>query len=184
MVVPIKGRLVVEGNVQGVGYRVIVRQIARKNGIKGKVKNIDNGNVEIYCEGDNQTSVLKFVESIEIKSKHDDISTINVETIQKFWEGEEGYNLLDEPMERFEIDYEGDIEQKNLERLETGSLMMYGVNEKLSTTHSDFNKLDDKYDKVSQKLDAINNNISNLVDHLGTIIDRFVEDRAENEQQN
>lgn len=194
MVIPIRGRLVVEGNVQGVGYRVIVRQIARRNGIRGKVKNLDNGRVEIYCEGDNQSSVSKFIEAIEVKSKGADIFAINVETIKKFWDGEEGYKPLKEPMKHFKIDYgNGTIspEQINLERLETGSLMMYGVNEKLTTTHSDFEKLDGKYDAVSTELrsikDKISNmdgNISKLVDHLGTIIDRFVDDRTENEQQN
>ncbi len=202
MVIPIRGRLVVEGNVQGVGYRVIVRQIARGKGIKGKVKNLDDGNVEIYCEGSNQALVLEFVEAIKIKPKgNKDIFTINVENIKAFWDGDGVYKPLKKPMGRFKIDYDNGTtphDPINLERLETGSLMMYGVNERLSTTHSDFKKLDGKYDAVSIELQSISNKISNmdgnisnmgdniskLVDHLGKIIDRFVEDKTENEQQN
>lgn len=195
MVIPIKGRLVVEGNVQGVGYRVIVRQIARGKGIKGKVKNLDDGRVEIYCEGDNQASVSEFVEAIKIKPKgNKNIFTIDVENIEEFWEGEGVYKPLKEPMRSFKIDYDnGTISPDliNLERLETGSLMMYGVNERLSTTHSDFEKLDTKYDAVSTELRSIkdkmsnmDSNISKLVDHLGTIIDHFVESRTKNEKEN
>lgn len=195
MVIPIRGRLVVEGNVQGVGYRVIVRQIARGKGIRGKVKNLDDGSVEIYCEGNNQASVVEFVEAIKIKPKgNKDISTINVENIEAFWEGEGVYKPLKEGMGRFKIDYNnGTISPDliNLERLETGSLMMYGVNERLSTTHSDFEKLDGKYDAVSTKLQLISDKISNmdgniskLVEHLGKIIDNFIEDKTKNEKQN
>ncbi len=196
-----------EGNVQGVGYRVVVRQIARRNRIRGKVKNLDDGSVEIYCEGEDKDSVLKFIEAIKVKSKDDNaIFAINVEEIKEFWEGHEGYIPLEESIKNFKIDY-GDeattpFEKANLEKLDIGSLMMHGLGKNMevlgsgvekgfSTTHSDFEKLDDKYDVVSTELKSINNKISNmdvsiskLVDHLGTIIHHFVDDRTTKEKQN
>ena len=39
----IRTRLVVEGNIQGVSYRALVKQIARKLGIKGLVRNLEEG---------------------------------------------------------------------------------------------------------------------------------------------
>lgn len=45
-------RYIVKGRVQGVGYRFMVYRIALKLNIKGSVKNLDNGDVEIYAEGE------------------------------------------------------------------------------------------------------------------------------------
>ena len=43
---------IVKGRVQGVGFRYFTFTTARKLGIKGWVKNLDNGDVEIHAEGD------------------------------------------------------------------------------------------------------------------------------------
>lgn len=51
---------VVSGRVQGVGYRFMVYRIALKLDIKGYVRNLDNGDVEIYAEGsDNSLKLFK-----------------------------------------------------------------------------------------------------------------------------
>ncbi|MFH1837659.1 MAG: acylphosphatase [Candidatus Omnitrophota bacterium] len=44
-------RLIYSGNVQGVGFRFTVERIANRLGIKGFVRNLPNGTVEISCEG-------------------------------------------------------------------------------------------------------------------------------------
>lgn len=41
----------VYGFVQGVGYRLFVNQFANKRGIKGYVKNLSNGSVEVVADG-------------------------------------------------------------------------------------------------------------------------------------
>lgn len=42
---------IVWGRVQGVGFRVTARHIALQLGLKGIVKNLDDGNVEIIAQG-------------------------------------------------------------------------------------------------------------------------------------
>lgn len=44
-------RLIVEGKVQGVFYRQSTREKATATGIKGTVKNLPDGNVEIIATG-------------------------------------------------------------------------------------------------------------------------------------
>ncbi len=44
---------IVKGNVQHVGYRFYVGMRAKKLGVKGKVRNLDNGDVEVFIQGDN-----------------------------------------------------------------------------------------------------------------------------------
>lgn len=42
----------VRGKVQGVGFRVFARQAALRHGIRGWVRNLDSGDVEVYAEGE------------------------------------------------------------------------------------------------------------------------------------
>ncbi|BDC35435.1 acylphosphatase [Candidatus Methanoliparum sp. LAM-1] len=61
-----RAKIIVQGKVQGVFYRVFTQKNALKLGLKGWTRNLPNGDVEIICEGDK--------ESIE-------------ELIKKLWEG-------------------------------------------------------------------------------------------------
>lgn len=45
-------KITVKGNVHGVFYREYVREHAEKLGLKGFVRNIENGSVEVVIEGD------------------------------------------------------------------------------------------------------------------------------------
>lgn len=49
---PSRVRILVSGLVQGVGYRYSTLQQAQKCGIKGWVRNLDDGRVEAWLEGD------------------------------------------------------------------------------------------------------------------------------------
>ncbi len=52
------------GKVQGVGYRAFTQQIAEKLGIKGYVKNMPDGSVEVYGEGTKEM-IESFVKELE-----------------------------------------------------------------------------------------------------------------------
>jgi acylphosphatase len=44
----------IHGKVQGVSFRYYTRKEAHKLSIRGTVKNLFNGDVEVYAQGDNQ----------------------------------------------------------------------------------------------------------------------------------
>lgn len=44
-------RALIKGTIQGVGFRANTRHYAMKLGLKGTVRNLDNGSVEIYAQG-------------------------------------------------------------------------------------------------------------------------------------
>jgi acylphosphatase len=49
---PIRKNILVKGFVQGVSYRKQTRRIANNLGVKGWVRNLDNGTVEACLEGE------------------------------------------------------------------------------------------------------------------------------------
>ncbi len=53
----------VSGVVQGVGFRWFVREQARALGIAGRVKNLDDGSVEVEAEGDD-AAMAAFVDRL------------------------------------------------------------------------------------------------------------------------
>ncbi len=55
---------VISGRVQGVGFRYYTYAAAQKLNITGYVKNLYNGNVEIFAEG-NTSTLYKFLDNIK-----------------------------------------------------------------------------------------------------------------------
>ncbi|MFN3283828.1 MAG: acylphosphatase [Pseudothermotoga sp.] len=51
------------GHVQGVGFRYFTYKVARKMGIKGYVRNAEDGSVEIHAEGD-ESVLREFVNQV------------------------------------------------------------------------------------------------------------------------
>lgn len=48
---------IVKGMVQHVGYRFYVGMRGKKLGVRGKVRNLDNGDVEVFVQGDDFSQV-------------------------------------------------------------------------------------------------------------------------------
>jgi len=56
----VKARIVIDGVVQGIGYRALVKQVARQLGLKVLVRNLENTKVEIFCEG-KEERIMEFL---------------------------------------------------------------------------------------------------------------------------
>lgn len=150
----IRLHLVVEGDVQGVGYRTFVKYVARGLKISGFVRNLPDGTVEIFCEGDSAV-IEAFREKINIKSENGGPFRINVKGIK-----EETIGRLPNESDMFDIDY-GDeaknaFEKTNLERLEIGSLIMAEFRDSTSG----------KFDAMEQRYGAISGQMGQLTEEL------------------
>lgn len=80
----------ISGNVQGVGYRYFVRDNARKLGLKGYVRNTEDGNVEVVFQGDEKT-IEQMVEICKKGPMLSEVKQIGMEWI----DGEEKFESFE-----------------------------------------------------------------------------------------
>jgi len=71
-------RLIVNGVVQGVGFRWFVERTAKKYGLSGWVKNLYDGSVETYAEGDDSL-LREFINDVKIGPAGSRVSGVKVE---------------------------------------------------------------------------------------------------------
>ena len=154
-----KVRLVIEGNVQGAGYRAMVKNVARRLKIKGLVRNLDDGNVEGFCECDEKT-LNRFIKIIDRKGDPEQPFSLNVEKINVYKEGDVNCVGLPEEFGLFETDYRMEIDpvhKDSLERSEIGILVLSSMHQDLKEGQDDLkegqNKMLEKQDKMIEKQD-------------------------------
>ncbi|MEJ2542692.1 MAG: acylphosphatase [Calditrichaceae bacterium] len=70
-------KIIIQGRVQGVGYRWFTMQVAQKLGIKGYVKNIMDGSVEVFAQGD-ETSIQEFLIQLRNGPSFSNVTDVNI----------------------------------------------------------------------------------------------------------
>ena len=81
-----QARLIISGNVQGVFYRASCQDVAVKYGLKGWVKNLPNGQVEVLAQG-NKQQIEQLIEWCKKGPPHASVSNVEVkweEALQQF----------------------------------------------------------------------------------------------------
>ena len=78
----VKKHIIVEGLVQGVSFRYYTEKKACELALKGSVKNLMNGNVEIFVEGD-QRIVEEFADWCWQGSPMSQVKKVNIMEISK-----------------------------------------------------------------------------------------------------
>jgi len=73
--------VVVSGVVQGVDLRKFVRRVDERWRVKGYVKNLYDGSVDAYAEGE-ESAVKAFLEEVRIGPSHAHVSGIKVEWME------------------------------------------------------------------------------------------------------
>ncbi|MBI2530375.1 MAG: acylphosphatase [Candidatus Diapherotrites archaeon] len=170
-----KARILVYGNVQGVGFRAYARQTARNMQISGLVRNLPGGNVEIYCKA-RKPAIEKFAEKIDVKEGREDPLSLHVEKTAVFFENQKGYSEPEFWPDFFEVDYgaEKNFSGEMLERTEIASRILNsmnktlkGVDAKTELTNQKLEKLN-MLDELAAKADATNSKL----DKLGGLISK------------
>ena len=78
-------RLTVQGTVQGIFFRQFVKEHADDLKLRGFVRNLENGTVEIIVEGEME-QIERLVRFVQKGPEHSQIRNVKVE--EKKWSGE------------------------------------------------------------------------------------------------
>ncbi|MBI2042908.1 acylphosphatase [Candidatus Pacearchaeota archaeon] len=68
-------RLYIEGTVQGVFFRNFIKESAEKEDVHGFVRNLEDGRIEIFLEGDNE-KVDRMIEICKKGPRHSQIKNV------------------------------------------------------------------------------------------------------------
>ena len=70
-------RIYIDGNVQQVFLRMFIKEHAERNNIKGFTRNLEDGRIEIFAEGDME-NVNKMIELCKKGPKHSQIKNVQI----------------------------------------------------------------------------------------------------------
>ena len=70
-------RLYINGIVQGVFFRMFVKENAERNNVKGFIRNLEDGRIEVFLEGD-ANDVNKMIELCKKGPKHAQIKNVEI----------------------------------------------------------------------------------------------------------
>jgi len=168
----VKARLIIKGNVHGVGFRVWAGLFARRLGVGGLVRNLPDGSVESFVEGSKQ-AVEEFVRRISVKGVSDDPLSLHVEEIIVFWEGEPGYKPPWKRYEGFEIDYGAEelraADREMLDSLEWSKLHFAGMRKVFREEFGDMKGVFKKeLGGLKKEVKAVGSEVHNLRDNVDT----------------
>ncbi len=150
-------KIIVKGRVQRAGYRNFVDEAAYSLGIKGQVRNLEDGSVEILAQHESGDVLGEFVKKISVSTY-----PIHVRSVSK-----EGVDIG--PFDEFDI-MRGDLSTEQSERLDEAAFYLRGLSGKIDSfsenTSSRFDVVDTKYGKISDRLEKISDSLDELVSVL------------------
>jgi len=183
-------RILVFGNVQGVGFRAYAKQIARNMQIIGFARNLDDGSVEIYAQAPKPT-ISAFIKRITIRGNPSDPLSLHVAKTTIAFEHSKDFKKPGKKLKTFEIDYGKrlKIEAKEaIEKAEIATLIMHSLksenNKNFKTLGSKINKnfktlgsktdsltktAAESFDKLDGKYGSISSTLNNIDNKLGSI---------------
>lgn len=181
--------LIIKGDVQGVAYRAHVKRIARSLKIKGTARNLEEGDVVVFCQGDPKI-LVNFKKLIEVKREgQSDLYSPNVEEIKTCREGTKKYFEHNPPKEfkAFNIDYGvqlNSFEEESLTKTEIGSLVLIEsckktdvvgkkVEEMDRNVVQTFDRLDKKYDSFGKKINEVHGDLKSMESHFKSMSDNI-----------
>lgn len=142
----IREEILIDGDVQGVGFRPYIEKIAKKQGIVGFAENLHFRPVKLVCEGEEEI-VDSFLDKIREHAPFH-ITTEKIEVLER--------EIIEKlSFKSFEIVKDREITLEHIdERLQTGVNVMISMNNKLDKLDSKLDKLD-SIEKGQEKMISI-----------------------------
>jgi len=141
--------IIVYGRVQKAGFRDFIDEIAFHFNLNGYVKNLNDGTVQIICEGE-ENSIKELLEKINISQYP--IRVENIDVVYKKPTGE---------YRTFEVIREEDLTTATYERMDAAVRYIREMNSDISQ------KIDGLGNNLGDKIDGLGNNLGDKIDGLG-----------------
>ena len=151
----------VSGKVQMAGYRSKVVTIARAFGLKGYVRNLPDGRVEVLAEGPD-ADLERFIEAIRIKNTLIDVTEIKTEFSDAKGAYEEFFKIAGERETDARLDQAAEY-----------------LKELISVVREGFKDNGSKLDGIGSKLDGMNSCLKEISGKQDQIIDTIDDARGE-----
>ncbi len=151
-----------KGRVQRAGYRDTIDRFAYEHDLTGFVQNLEDGTVEIVCEGD-KTEIEKFIEEIEIVKYPIKVTDVIVE-----------YSEATGEFEYFDIVREEDFTKAVYERMDIAAEYLGNIYSETKKVHDVTNKVYEETKIVGTKVDEVGTKVDEVgtkVDEVGTKVD-------------
>lgn len=171
-------RLVSIGRVQRVGYRNYIDSIAFELGVKGYVKNLEDGTVEIVIQHEDAGVINKFIKKAKVTEYPIRVSEIKQEYVDMPAFDEFNLNRGDQLTEQSERLDEAafylmkvhgsnkEILEVGKQNLETSRSIEKNLDRFSTSTSKRFDVVDTKYGKISDRLEKISDSLEELVEIL------------------
>jgi len=153
-------RLLVLGDVQQVGFREHVKKCAQQLQVKGSVKNLDDGSVEIYCEI--QENALDKFKKLISKPPMGTVKEIKV-----YPEGSSAYGTPETDFSKFKVIRDEDEVAETLSVMARAGLQMLGKQDKMIELQKlTIEKIDAMHQDMNERFDRLTENINERFDRM------------------
>ncbi len=168
----VRARIIIIGRVQKAGYRDYVDENAFNLGLKGYVKNLADGTVEIVCEAEKQ-NIEKFVEKIKVRAYPIFVENVKVE-----------YSKATDEFKQFDIIREENITEATYERMDAAARYMREMHKDLKgeigSMHQDLkSELKGFREETNQQFTAMKTDYGKISVYMEKIIEGMAQDRKD-----
>ena len=155
-----RAKIIVEGKVQGVGYRDFVDRIASDLGLTGRVRNLEDKSVEIICEGPKEI-IENFLKLIKVEKYPIKVLNLKIE-----------YNAPTNEFSDFRVVF-GNKDDETFERLGLGALYIQEVNQSIQGVNQSIVGVKISVDEVKQSVNGVGQKVDSLRKETKTNFDRM-----------
>ena len=159
-----RAELIIHGRVQKAGFRDFIDEIAFDLALNGYVKNLDEGTVQVICEGE-EGSIRELLEKVNINQYP--IRVTNIDVIYTEATGEYA---------TFEIIRDEELTTATYERMDAAVRYMREMNSNLGQK---IDRVGSKVEVVSVKIDGLGEKIDVVGEKIDVIGEKIDQNRTE-----
>jgi len=167
----------VYGDVQRVGYRFVVQDLARKFGVKGYVKNLPDGSVEVVAEA-SKDIVDKFIDALKFREPPIDVARTDVAYGEATGEFEHFSLIAGDLAEEIVEGFGTGLKYINLLREETKQGFRR-VEETIRSTHEDLKGvIKDVHKDLKSSITAMHTDLKGSIESMHGDMNKHFEEMA------